>query len=157
MPPEGDVVEMDELCIGYSPALWLWVAVSRATRLVLGFVISDRTDAALERLIEEELHPAWREVLVCTDGWGAYQRLLACEQHEVCEKGSGKTSVVEALNTKWRQRQSGLVRRACGVSWRVVDDLTQRFLLLTDSHNRHCLKQWSAAQAASQPQTHSGP
>ncbi len=149
---------MDELCIGYSPALWLWIAVSRATQLVLGFVISDRTDAALEQLLDEELHPAWRDVPVCTDGWGAYQRLLPCEQHEVCDKGSGKTSVVEALNTirdaqarrKWRQRQSGLVRRSCGVSRRVVDDLAQRFLLLTDSHNRQCLKRWSAAQAAGQ-------
>ncbi len=144
---------MDELCIGYSPALWLWIAVSRATRLVLGFVISERTDSALERLLDEELHPAWRDVPACTDGWGAYQRLLPPEQHTVCAKGSGKTSVVEALNTKWRQRQSGLVRRACGVSWRIVDDLTERFLLLADRHNRQCLKRWSAIQAA----THSSP
>jgi len=89
-------------------------------------------------------------VPVCTDGWGAYQRLLAAELHEACDKGSGKTSVVEALNTKWRQRQSGLVRRSCGVSWRVVDDLTQRFLLLSDQHNRQCLKRWSAVRADGQ-------
>jgi len=89
-------------------------------------------------------------VPVCTDGWGAYQRLLAAELHEACDKGSGKTCVVEALNTKWRQRQSGLVRRSCGVSWRVVDDLTQRFLLLSDQHNRQCLKRWSAVRADGQ-------
>ncbi len=148
---------MDELCIGYSPALWLWVAVSRATRLVLGFVIDDRTDSALACLLEEELPPAWRDVPVCTDGWGAYQRLLPAEQHTVCDKGSGKTSVVEALNTLWRQRQCGLARRACGVSWRIVDDLTERFLLLTDQHNRQCLKRWHAAQAGKQPNTQSSP
>jgi IS1 family transposase len=125
---------------------------------VLGFVIDDRTDGALLRLLEEELHPAWRDLPVCTDGWGAYQRLLAPEQHEVCAKGSGKTSVVEALNTTcWRQRQSGLVRRSCGVSWRVVDDLTQRFLLLADRHNRYCLKRWSALQTAGRQQTQSSP
>ena len=157
VPPDGDVVEMDELCIGFSPALWLWVAVSRATRLVLGFVIADRTDSAFVRLLDEELPPAWSEAPVCTDGWGAYQRLLAPERHAVCDKGSGKTSVVEALNTKWRQRQSGLVRRACGVSWRIVDDLSERFLLLTDQHNRQCLKRWHAAQAGKQPDTRSSP
>lgn len=149
-PPEGDVVEMDELCIRFSPALWLWVAVSRTTRLVLGFVVSDRTDTALQRLLDEALHPAWREVPVCTDGWGAYQRLLPAQQHTVCDKGSGQTSVAEALNTTWRQRQSGLAHRACGVCWRIVDDLTQRFLLLTDQHNRQCLQHWHAAAAAAQ-------
>jgi hypothetical protein len=59
-PPAGDVIGMDELCIRFSPALWLWVAVSRLTRLtrlVLGFVIDDRGDGALGRLLDEELHP----------------------------------------------------------------------------------------------------
>lgn len=58
---------------------------------------------------------------VYTDHWGAYARLLPEGQHHPCDKGSGLTSIVgglntkEGLNTKWRQRQSGLVRRSCGV------------------------------------------
>lgn len=56
-PPGGDVIEMDELCVRFSPALWLWIAASRMTRLVLDFVIADRGDNALRRLLEEELHP----------------------------------------------------------------------------------------------------
>ena len=43
----------------------------------------------------------------------------------------GKTSIVEGLNTKSsncehllrRQRQSGLVRKSCGVCWRILDDI----------------------------------
>ena len=105
--PPGDWVEMDEhgharvtACIRQSPSLWLWVAVSHLTRLVLGFVISDRSDDALWRLVDEELHWAWRDALVRTDGWEGYQRLLPAEQHQVCGKGSGLTSIVEALNCK---------------------------------------------------------
>jgi hypothetical protein len=54
----------------------------------------------------------------------------------------GETSVVESLNTKWRQRQSGLVRRCCGVSRRIETDLVERFFLLVEQHNRACQRQW---------------
>jgi insertion element IS1 protein InsB len=144
------VIEMDELCVRFSPALWLWIAVSRMTRLVVGSVIADRGDDALLRLLEEEMHPAWRDLPIKTDGWEAYRRLIPTEQHEVCAKTSGKTSIVEALNCKWRHRQSGLARKSCGVSRRITDDLTERFLILVDRHNRQCLKRWQKAQTARQ-------
>jgi IS1 family transposase len=99
----------------------------------------------LNRLLEEELHPAWQDVPIKTDGWKAYRRLLPPERHEVCDKTSGKTSIVEALNCKWRQRPSELARKSCGVSWRIWDDLIERFLILADSHNRQCLQRWTKA------------
>jgi hypothetical protein len=57
---------------------------------------------------------------------------------------------VEALNCKWRHRQSGLARKSCGVSRRIQDDpvrarahsMTERFLILVDRHNRQCLARW---------------
>ncbi len=59
----------------------------------------------------------------------------------------GKTSKVEALNTKSsncahllrRQRQSGLVRKSCGVWEGICDDISERFLILLDRHNQQCL------------------
>ncbi len=159
MPP-GDWVEMDELCIRLSPSLWLWVAVSHLTRLVhtrvngvLGFVIADRSDDALERLVEEELHWAWRGAPVRTDGWGAYRRLLPAELHQACDKGSGLTSIVEALNCKWRQTQSALARKSCGVSRDILDDVTERFLIAVDRHNRQCLDRWNRRQGLRTPTT----
>ena len=94
----------------------------------------------LERLWHEEMPYAWRELPICTDAWGAYGRVLPPDLHEVCDKGSGKTSKVEALNTKWRQRQSGLVRKSCGVWEGIRDDISERFLILLDRHNQQCLK-----------------
>jgi IS1 family transposase len=151
--PPGDWVEMDELCVRLSPSLWLWVAVSHLTRLVLGFVVADRSDAALSRLVEEELHWAWRDALVRTDGWEGYQRLLPAERHQVCSKGSGLTSIVEALNCKWRQTQSALARKSCGVSRDIVDDVTERFVIAVDRHNRRCLDHWNRHQATRTPTT----
>ena len=79
---------------------------------------------------------------IYTDHWGAYSCLLPAGQHHPCDKGTGLTSIVESLNTKWRQRQSGLVRRACGVHPRIEDDLFERFRLLVDEHNRQSARQW---------------
>jgi hypothetical protein len=67
---------------------------------------------------------------------------FAPEQHEACDKGSGKTSHVEGWNTKWRQRQSGLVRHSCGVHPKIEDDVVERFFLLVEGHNQQCLKRW---------------
>ena len=139
-PPEGDTVEMDEICICFSSGFWLWLSVSCTLGVVLAFVLGDRSDAMLKRLWHEEMPYAWRELPVCTDAWGAYGRVLPPELHEICDKGSGKTSKVEALNTKWRQRQSGLVRKSCGVWEGICDDISERFLILLDRHNQLCLK-----------------
>jgi len=145
-------------CIRCSPSLWLWIAVSRSVGSVLGFVIADRTDSALERLLVEELPPDWRDTTaVCTDFWRAYGRSLPTDLHEACTKGSGKTSKIEALNTLWRQRHSGLVRRSCGVSRRVTDDLVERFLFLAHWHNCRCLKQWEKRQQSKLAETRSDP
>lgn len=40
---------------------------------------------------------------VYTDHWGADSRFLPTGQHHPCDKGTGLTSIVESLNTKWRQ------------------------------------------------------
>ncbi|HEV2124497.1 MAG TPA: hypothetical protein VGW38_17220, partial [Chloroflexota bacterium] len=53
-------------------------------------------------------------------------------------KGSGRTSIVEGLNNKWRNRLSGLVRRTVCV--RYEEDRVRRLLLTFDQHNRFCLR-----------------
>ena len=62
----------------------------------------------------------------------------------------GETSIVESLNTTWRQRQSGLVRRSCGVSRRIETDLVERFFLLVEQHNRACQRRWECKQKTMQ-------
>ena len=141
--PPNDVIEIDEVCIRVTPSLWLWVAVSRQVGQVLGFVIGNRTDAMLA-LCWSDVPQDYRDKPVCTDRWGAYGRFFAgSQQHEACDKGSGKTNHSEGWNTKWRQRQSGLVRRSCGVCVRIETDLVERFLLLVEGHNRECARRWN--------------
>ena len=80
----------------------------------------------------------------------AYRRFFGPAQHTACDKGSGKTSIVEASNTRWRQRHSGLMRRSCGVYEGIIDDLTERFLILADKHNRWRAKRWEKLQLTKQ-------
>lgn len=135
--PAEDVIEIDEICVRKTPSLWLWVACSRVLGQVLGYALGKRSEAELA-WAWTDVPPSYQDKPVCTDGLGAYGRFFLSrgQPHEVCDKGSGKTSRVEALNTKWRQRQSGLVRRSCGVSWRTRDDVIERFMLLAEQHNR---------------------
>jgi len=146
--PEDDVIEMDEICVRQSPPLWLWIAVSRRVGQVLGFALGDRTDAMLA-LCWSDVPADYQDKPVRTDHWGAYARFFAsfaAGQHQACDKGTGETSRVESWNTKWRQRQSGLVRRSCGVCERIADDVLERFLLLTAQHNGQCAQQWKKHQ-----------
>lgn len=145
------MVEYDEICVRKSPGLWLWLAVARKTRIVLGFVLADRGEAAFEKLRSEEIPASYWDLPSCSDAWEAYRKMLSSEVHAICDKGSGKTSIVEALNTKWRQRQSGLVRKSCGVSWRIFDDIVERFLILVNQHNHHCIQKWNQEQAIDYP------
>lgn len=99
----------------------------------------------------EEIPPWCWDLPSCSDAWEAYRKMLSADVHTICDKGSGKTSIVEALNTKWRQRQSGLVRKSCGVSWRIFDDIFERFLILVDQHNRQCIQKWQLNQKTQSP------
>ena len=132
------------------------MGVSRQTRQVLGVALGDRSDETLAQAWAQ-VPPDYQGQSVYTDHWGAYARLLPQEQHHPCDKGSGLTSVVESLNTKWRQRQSGLVRRSCGVHPKIAIDLSERFLLLVDEHNRLSARRWQHRQKEAATATQTSP
>lgn len=131
------MIEMDELCVRLTPSLWLWIAASRKVGQVLGFAFGQRNRDTLA-LCWSDVPVDYQHKPVVTDGYGAYTSFFAPDQHCAIDKGAGEigeTSIVESLNTKWRQRQSGLVRRSCGVSRRIETDLVERFFLLVEQHN----------------------
>ena len=134
----GDAVEMDELvvrCYRKRCYRYLWVAASRLTRQVLGFCIADRSYKSLWQFWFS-LPSDYRRKLVYTDYYEAYAAFFRPWQHRPCGKGSGKTSIVEGLNNKWRTRVSGLVRKTVCVQHET--DLERRLLLVIERHNQQC-------------------
>jgi insertion element IS1 protein InsB len=113
----------------------LWVAVSRLTRQVLAFVVGDRSWQSL-RTLWSRVPPAYRRKLVDTEAYEVYAAFFRPWQQRPSPKGSGRTSVAEGLNNKWRNRLAGLVRRTVGTRGEV--DLVRRLRLVVDQHNHLC-------------------
>jgi insertion element IS1 protein InsB len=111
---------------------------SSLTHQVIGFWIGDRSFKSLWEFWFS-LPAAYRKKLVSTDFYDAYAKLFAAWQHRPCGKGSGKTSLVEGLNNKWRNRVSELVRKTVCV--RALEDLERRLWIVIENHNQLCRKQ----------------
>ena len=136
----GDALEIDELVVRYRfkrRYRYLWVVVSRLTHQVLAFRVGDRSEKALQKLWFE-VPPAYRRKLVYSDFYEAYAKWFAPWQHRPCDKGSGKTSLVEGLNNKWRSRVPGLVRKTVCVQ--SLPDLENRLWMVIHQHNLLCLE-----------------
>jgi insertion element IS1 protein InsB len=144
----GDAVEIDELVVRYRfkrRYRFLWLVVSRLTHQVLAWRVGDRSEKTLQK-VWFGVPAEYRRKLVYTDFYEAYATFFAPWQHRPSDKGSGKTSVIEGLNNKWRNRVSGLVRKTVCVQ--SLDDLNQRLWVVLEAHNRLCLKQLEKLTAA---------
>jgi insertion element IS1 protein InsB len=85
---------------------WLWHAIDHHTGKVLAYVFGRRQDTvflALKALLEP-----FGITRYFTDGWGAYERHVAAEQHTV---GKANTQQIESKHINLRTRIKRLVRR----------------------------------------------
>ncbi len=85
---------------------WLWHAIDRKTGQVLAYVFGRRKDKVFSQL--QELLKPFGIKRYCTDGWGAYERRLLAELHEV---GKRKTQKIERKHLQLRTRIKRLARQ----------------------------------------------
>jgi len=85
---------------------WLWHAVDRNTGQVLAYVFGRRKDKVFLRLLQ--LLEPFGIKRYCTDGWGAYERHLAAQIHEVDKR---KTQRIERKHLNLRTRIKRLTRK----------------------------------------------
>ncbi len=85
---------------------WLWHAIDRRTGQVLAYVFGARKDKVFLQL--KALLEPFGIKRYCTDGWGAYERHLSVELHEV---GKQKTQRIERKHLSLRTRIKRLVRK----------------------------------------------
>jgi IS1 family transposase len=132
------VLELDEMWtfVGRKKRkVWLWLAVERHTRRIVAWVLGCRGAATARRLWaalpEEYRTGTW----YFTDEWEAYGLVLPQPAHRPSPKGSGQTSIVEAINCSLRQKCAVLVRKTCSFS-RSLTMHHVRIQLVIDEHNR---------------------
>ncbi len=85
---------------------WLWHAIDRRTGQVLAYVFGRRKDEVFLQL--KKLLQPFSIKRFCTYGWGAYQRHLPAQRHEV---GKRKTQRIERKHLQLRTRIKRLARK----------------------------------------------
>ena len=85
---------------------WLWHAIDRRTGQVLAYVFGRRKDEVFLRL--KKLLQPFGIKRFCPDGWGAYQRYLPAQRHEVDKR---KTQRIERKHLQLRTRIKRLARK----------------------------------------------
>jgi insertion element IS1 protein InsB len=95
---------------------WIWLAINRDTREIVGVHIGNRSRAGAQALWNS-LPPVYRQCAVCySDFWEAYETVIPSQRHRAVGKDSGQTNRIERFNCTLRQRVSRLVRKTLSFS-----------------------------------------
>ena len=95
---------------------YIWLAIDRDTREIIGCYIGDRTRQSARKLWAS-LPGVYRQCAVAyTDFWTAYQNVIPSKRHRAVGKETGQTNHIERLNNTFRQRVSRLVRESLSFS-----------------------------------------
>lgn len=95
---------------------WIWLALDRETREIVGVFLGDRSHQSAQELWNS-LPNTYRQCAVCyTDFWGAYETVFPSTRHRPVAKQAGQTNHVERFNCTLRQRVSRLVRKTLSFS-----------------------------------------
>ena len=105
-PLEGELDEMWSFVQKKENQRWLWHAIDHATGKVLAYVLGNHTDNVFLQL--KALLEPFGISKFYTDGWGAYERKLDPNQHQV---GKANTQKIERKHLTLRTRIKRLVRR----------------------------------------------
>ena len=117
--------------------VWLWLAVERARRRIVGWTLGSRGEAPLrQRWSLPRRHH--RHCWCFTDQWKADAKVLPRWQHRPCARGEGQTNIVEAINCALRQRYGVLVRNSCSFSKSLAMH-TARIKIVIDNNNRNII------------------
>src|SRR5215212_4078051 len=117
-PEEAVALELDELwsfVLKRANKRWIWIALCRATRQVVAYVIGDRSRATCQKLWEQ-IPASYRRAHCYSDLWEAYQLVIPAEQHTAVGKETGLTAHVERWNNTLRQRLGRFVRKSLSFS-----------------------------------------
>ena len=96
--------------------VYIWLAIDRSTREIIGCYLGDRSRKSARKLWGS-LPGVYRQCAVAyTDFWDSYKTVIPPQRHRAVGKESGQTNHIERLNNTFRQRISRLVRESLSFS-----------------------------------------
>ena len=129
----GDVLELDEpwSFVGAKACqLWLWVALCRRTRQIVGWTLGDRgLQSACD--LRASLAPGCRGRATRSYYWDAYAAAFPARTHRCCGKHEGETCHVERFFGTPRARVSRLIRKTYSFSKHAENHLDAVHLFIT--------------------------
>jgi IS1 family transposase len=119
-PPKGKLtLELDEMWsfVGKKEdKQWIWLALDRAAKQIVGWHIGGRGDEDATQLWAS-LPGVYRQCAVCySDFLASYANVVPSCRHRPVGKETGETSHIERTNGTFRQRISRLVRKTLSFS-----------------------------------------
>jgi len=102
---------------------WVWLALDRDTREIVGLHIGDRSHQGAQALWDSMPDTYQNNAVSYTDFWDAYQKVFPPERHVAVGKETGQTSHIERFNNTLRQRVSRLVRKSLSFSKKLVNHI----------------------------------
>ncbi|ECY4202785.1 IS1 family transposase, partial [Salmonella enterica subsp. enterica serovar Typhimurium] len=93
---------------------WLWLALCRRTKQIVGYYIGDRGIKACKQF-SANIAPGYQNLITKSDMWKAYNKTFDPSLHE-CSEYRGETSHIERCNATVRARMGRLVRKSLSFS-----------------------------------------
>ncbi len=96
--------------------VYIWLAIDRNSRKIIGCFVGDRTRKSAHNL-RADLPEVYQQcTFAYTDFWQAYKTVIPQDHHRAVGKETGLTNHIERLNNTFRQRVSRLVRSSLSFS-----------------------------------------
>ena len=129
----NDILELDEMWSFVQCAknkVWLWLALCRRTRQIVGYYLGKRDDDACRKL-KENISVNYKHCNTVSDYWKPYKTVFNQSLHESVGKATGKTNHIERFNNTVRQRLSRYVRKTLSFSksYDMHDIVTRYFII----------------------------
>jgi insertion element IS1 protein InsB len=116
--------------------VYIWLAIDRDTREIIGCYLGDRTRQSARKLWAS-LPPVYRQCAVAyTDFWQAYVTVIPSMRHHAVGKETGLTNHIERLNNTFRQRISRLVRKSLSFSKNLDNHIGAVWYFIHDYNSR---------------------
>ena len=96
--------------------VYIWLAIDRNSRKIIGCFVGDRTRKSARKLWASLPEIYQQCTIAYTDFWQAYKTVIPSEHHRAVGKETGLTNHIERLNNTFRQRVSRLVRASLSFS-----------------------------------------
>ena len=96
------VLEVDELwsfVFRSKDKVWVWIAMNRETREIVAYACGDRSEDTC-RILWDRVPSDYKEAIVFSDHWNAYQAVIPSEQHRPVGKETGETAHIERWNNR---------------------------------------------------------